>query len=282
MQFNIKLTEYPENGTGTVTIYDDLVGLPDDVEIDHTHKSPAPLLELNPFTNEYYELPEPADEKYYRKQDLLAKSVGRSKKKIQELIRAGSPWQYFVTLTFSPEKIDRTDFTLCSKKVRKWLQNIRRNNGAESMRFICVPELHKDHESWHAHVLLANVGTLKLTDSFHTTRKGQKIYNIDGWQWGFSTAIDIGSTADDSIKLSKYVTKYFTKQSFLRAKNKHRFFASNNIPKPCVTKWIYESDEDRNAIIDSILSQRKYKVIYNAHFDGSYVNADYLEITKDD
>lgn len=280
MQFNIKLTEYSESGTGTITIYDDLVGMPDDIEIDRSHKDTGPQLELNPFTGEYMEVTETEEEKYYRKQALLTKSVGRSKKKVQELMRAGSPWEYFVTLTFSPQKIDRTDFTLCSKKIRKWLQNIRRNEGAENMRFICIPELHKDCESWHAHALLSGVGNLKLTDSGHKTKKGQTIYNIDGWTWGFSTAIEIGSAADDSIKLSKYVTKYFTKQSFMRCKNRHRFFASNNIPKPRVTRMVYENEEDKEAIIDSILQKKGYEIAYNAHFDGSFVNADYLEVTK--
>lgn len=278
MQFNIKLTEY--NGNGTITIYDDLVGVPDDIEIDHSHKDADPPLDFNPFTGEYEEIPEADDKKFYRQQELLAKSVGRSKKKVQDLMRAGSPWEYFVTLTFSPTLIDRTDFTLCSKKIRKWLQNIRRNEGAGDMRFICIPELHKDKSSWHAHALLSGVGKLNLTDSGHRTRKGQIIYNIDGWKWGFSTAIAIGTDAEDSIKLSKYVTKYFTKESYMLAKNRHRFFASNNIPKPRITKWTYENEEDKNTIINSILQKNNYEVVYNAHYDGSYVNADYLEVKK--
>lgn len=277
MQYNIKLKEYKDSAT--LIIYSDLVGISDDITINHTKnkkEKDAIKYDINPFTGEKYVIEETDEEKFYRKQEYLAKSLTRTKKTIRELIRAGAPWDYFITLTLAPNKIDRMDYNLCTSKVRKWFQNLRRIEGAGNMRFLCVPEEHKDG-AWHFHALIADAEKIKLTDSGHTTKQGQRIYNLDGWHLGFSTAIEVGQDAEDSIRLATYVTKYLTKHSITLI-GRHRYFASNNIPKTRETKLIYEGQDDLQTLYSNILY--KYDTVSSSHFLGDYVDLDYIELKK--
>lgn len=78
MQFNIKLKEYTETGTATITIYDDLVGVPDNIEIERSNKKSTSnvIYELNPFSGQYEEMELIVDEeeKFHREQENLQHS----------------------------------------------------------------------------------------------------------------------------------------------------------------------------------------------------------------
>lgn len=271
MQYNARLIEYSDTGTATLVLYDTFIGSAGGELKQAEH--------IEPFTHTTVREKDilTSEEQYYKSQENLQKSVGRSKRNILELMRSVK-WEYFITLTFDPKKIDRTDFTVCTKKVRKWLQNQRRN--ATDLIFICIPELHSDLESWHAHAVLANVGNMQFAESGHTTKKGQPIYNLSGWTWGFSTAIPVDDEPETTIKLAKYITKYLTKESYLVTKNRHRYFASNNIPKARKQRFAYLSAEDKERLVSEVL-QQGYKVVWQSRHEGQYIKAEYLEVIKD-
>lgn len=183
---------------------------------------------------------ETSEQKQARENLNLINSVNRTKKAIYDLARS-CEWELFVTLTFDGNKIDRTDFKLCMAKVRVWLQNQRRDY-APDLKFIIVPELHKDGKSWHCHGLLCGIGDMHLIDSGKVA-VGKKayarvglytayptIYNLSGWKWGFSNAMRIHNNIGH--KTEKYITKYITKQSCALAKGCHRYYASKNLQKP--------------------------------------------------
>ena len=252
MRFNIKLTEYAN--TATISIYGDLVGFDDDFERKTSHTTikddvPEDAI-ISPFTNEILtpssiKSSEEIIDEYKTKQESITKSIQRSKRNILTLIRSMDLTNaYFVTLTFDKSKVDRTNFSICCSKTRIWLQNQRKRYGADNMSFICVPELHpKKMDAWHMHLIISNWEEIPITDSGHKDNSGRIIYNLDSWRYGFSTAVKIEEDPMTSIKLSKYVTKYFTKESSMIAHNRHRYFASQNIPKPKISKWYYENDQ---------------------------------------
>lgn len=164
-------------------------------------------------------------------------SVNRTVNQIYTIARSNK-WEYFVTLTINPEKLDNTDFNLISEKLNIWTNNLKKRY-APDLKYIIVPELHKDKTKWHFHGLFANIGKMPLTFSgkvcvgkfiYDYVRKpyATKIYNIPLWKYGFSTVTIIR----DSGKASSYITKYITKDLSHILQNQHRYVASQNIKKP--------------------------------------------------
>lgn len=131
---------------------------------------------------------------------------------------------YFVTLTLSPEQIDRYDIAAVLRKMRSWLDNRVRRNG---LVYILIPEHHKDGAiHWHgffndADVGMVDSGTVKPATGGRPKRPrsakqrqawldagGQIVYNIADWSLGFSTAIPLYGDYDAAIA---YTCKYIAK-----------------------------------------------------------------------
>lgn len=174
-------------------------------------------------------------------------SVNRSVNQIYSIARSNR-WEYFVTLTIDPVKLDSTNFKLITEKLNIWTNNLKKRY-ASDLQYIIVPELHKDKLKWHFHGLFANVGNIPFKFSGKTcfgkfvydyARKpyASKIYNLPLWRYGFSTATKVR----DSAKASSYITKYITKDLASILQNKHRFFASQNIDHP--KERVYNVDYD--------------------------------------
>lgn len=155
----------------------------------------------------------------------LLSSRSRTMQAIYSIARANM-WDYFLTLTFDPAKIDSTNYDVVVKAVSVWLSNLRRI--APDFKYILVPELHADGKKWHIHGLLADIGDLKkrLVDS-GKVKNDCKIYNMDIWKYGFSTVSEI----KDSGKASSYISKYITKEMLVHLKFRKHYWASRNCLK---------------------------------------------------
>jgi hypothetical protein len=153
-------------------------------------------------------------------------NVDRARKRavarLNDLIRCND-WQYFVTLTFNGDLIDRGDYNALIRKVNTYLDNRVRRHG---WYYVGVVEYHKDHRGLHFHFLVA--GDLSVVDSgcvlrpvggrpvkrSTAHRQGyldqdlRTVYNISDWSLGFSTAIEVYG---DPRALARYVGKYLTK-----------------------------------------------------------------------
>ena len=158
----------------------------------------------------------------YRSQTV---SQNRTINNIYEITRSNM-WEYFITLTFNPQKIDRFNYDECSKALSGWLKNIK-NNYAPDLKYILVPELHKDG-AYHFHGLIANCGKMSFKDSGHKTKTKQIIYNIENYKLGFTTATKV----TDTSKASNYITKYITKELCATTKGKKRFIKVFRCPIP--------------------------------------------------
>lgn len=178
-------------------------------------------------------------EEAMRHQRCVISSVNRTKNMIYNYAR-GNVWEWFITLTFSKEKVNRYDYKECSGKLRKWLNNVK-NKYAPELKYLVVPEQHKDG-AWHFHGLLSNTGNIKFNKAFNKktgellyTKSNLPILNFGSYKMGFSTATAITDTA----KASSYITKYITKELAVNTKGFRRYYPSSNLDLPLKSFFIY-------------------------------------------
>lgn len=170
--------------------------------------------------------------------EYLRHSINRTRNSIYYLSRS-NVWDWFVTLTLDPAKVDRYDYVECSKKVRKQLNNIK-NRYCSDMYYLLVPEQHKDG-AWHFHGLFGDCGELEFVDSSRLDAKGNTIFNIEAYKLGFSTATRV----TDTERVSSYICKYITKELCDVVPGRQRYWVSNNVcraPKyqACIDDWNYQ------------------------------------------
>lgn len=162
-----------------------------------------------------------------RKAEPSAEDLARSRRRAAATVREialCTPFDYFVTLTLDPLKIDRYSIDEAVKRMRSWLDNRVRRHG---LRYILVPELHRDgavhfHGFFNAEgCTYLDSGTLKIpgrksprkivkasTREKYLQEGAQIVYNISDWSFGFSTAIPLyGERAAAVSYVCKYVTK---------------------------------------------------------------------------
>lgn len=191
------------------------------------------------------------NKKYEEDKDrTINNSQNRSINKIYEITRANK-WEYFITLTFSPEVVDRYNYDDITKVLHNWLKNIKQNY-SKDLKYIIVPELHKDG-AYHFHGLIADIGNLKLVDSGHKTKTNDIIYNIENYDLGFTTCTKV----KNNQKVSSYITKYITKELCITTKGKKRYWCSYNLTK-AEKEYIKLNQEDKQILIDSLQGQIKY------------------------
>lgn len=128
-------------------------------------------------------------------------SMKRAKEKIFD-IAAVNDFDYFITWTLDPGKIDRYDPKEISKKLKRYLSDcVKRKNA----KYLIIPELHKDG-AIHLHGLLS--GDFVMVDSGVRDKKDHVIYNMPQWKLGWSTAIELYG---DKLNCARYITKYVNK-----------------------------------------------------------------------
>lgn len=174
-------------------------------------------------------------------------SVNRTVNQIYSIARSNR-WDYFITLTIDPRRLDSTDYKLILDKLSIWTNNLRKRY-APDLVYIFVPELHKDKTKWHFHGLFRNIGKIPLEFSgkvcvgkyvydFFRKPFATKIYNLPLWKYGYSTATII----HDSDKSASYITKYITKDLSHILKNQNRYVYSHNVNTPI--EKVYDIDYD--------------------------------------
>lgn len=146
----------------------------------------------------------------------LEASLSRTKSRVTELALC-NPWEYFVTLTLSPEKYNRNDLPTFKKNLSKFLNNLRFRYGW-AIKYLLIPEQHKDG-AWHMHGLFMGIPKSELTlFSLHDhlpmrvlrmLGEGRQIMNWKRYaeSFGYVTCEPIRNLE----ATAKYITKYITK-----------------------------------------------------------------------
>ena len=159
-----------------------------------------------------------------KSQHTKRSNTSRAKNKVYDLVQSNQ-WEWFITLTFDPEKINRTDYDECSKAVKYFIDETRRiSNG--NFKYIGLPEYHADGVSFHFHFLFSGIPSNCFILADNTSN--DEIYNLGTYTFGFSTATKVR----DSAKASGYIVKYITKTMTDNLKGKKRYWASRNLNKP--------------------------------------------------
>ncbi len=159
-------------------------------------------------------------------EDSRARSLRRTKAKVVAYALCNEH-QIFATFTFAKA---RQDVDLCKERMNNWLKNQKKRT-SPNLKYLVVPEFHKDGVSLHFHALLANYEG-KLTKAIDPKtdkrrRRGNKgLYNIPSYTSGFTDAVKIGDTSKDQQKVGHYISKYVTKD-MPRFKNKNRYWVSH-------------------------------------------------------
>lgn len=133
------------------------------------------------------------------------KGRNRAKKRFFDAMMSDYDLDCMVTLTFSPDKVERTSYADIIKRLSVWLDNRVRRRG---LKYLLVPEYHKDGVSIHFHGFM-NSAAMKLVDSGHK-QKGRKVYNVADFDFGFTTAVMLD---DNREHAAFYCYKYITKET---------------------------------------------------------------------
>lgn len=235
----------------------------------YSEKNPSvPLISLIDEADKKVHTYELSEERNERSSQV---SASRTISTLYEIARANI-WEYFVTFTFNRQKIDSSNYDLLSDKVSKWLNNIR-SRYAPDLKYLLVPELHKDGVHYHFHALIANTGNIDFIDS-GVKHNGNTIYNIGNWKFGFTTA----SKVIDSARASSYITKYITKDLCSVIKFKKRYWVSRNCYRPKVRTYCLPYEEIGKFLDDNIhLLQYTKEVV----IDSCGLAVTYIEMKKE-
>lgn len=174
-------------------------------------------------------------------------NVSRSLNEIYDLARAND-FQWFLTLTFDKQKVDRFDYESCSKVVKLFTRRLAKLG----CKWLIVPEQHKDG-AFHFHGLVA--GNLPLTDSgkkCYNKDLDQElpIYNLANYEFGFTTVTRIMKPD----RTASYIAKYLTKQIAV-PKGKKCYWASRSLARPTVE---YLDARDSSEFIFGVPSGVRY------------------------
>ena len=201
MAYNTKIKRFPGSNSIQVKTYS--------WTIDEEQKQP-----IKPDTPKVYD-----DVRKAQKKAILSEksSLRRTQNAVYDIARANEKsWEWFVTITFNPEKVNSFDYDEVTKKVTNYFNRMRKSN--PNMIYLGVPEKHKSGR-YHFHFLMGQCEKLEMTDSGHKTKNGQPIYNIGSYRLGFSTATRI----ENKARCTSYICKYITKDLYEHTKNKKRY-----------------------------------------------------------
>lgn len=192
-------------------------------------------------------------------EDNLRRSASRAKQKIYEISR-NEIWEWFVTLTLSPQKVDRFNYGECCKKVSQWLNNLRKK--CPDLKYIVVPEEH-EKGGYHFHGLFSGISEDMISYSGHDHYKtGDKIYNLASYKFGWSTMTKV----KNNEACVKYLTKYITKDLIQSTKGRKKYWVSRNVERPC-TAFSFQTDEDRcflwQELSEDAVYMKEYQNKYN-------------------
>lgn len=194
----------------------------------------------------------------------MVRSARRSRQTLYDIARCND-FDFFVTITFDKEKVERLNDEATRRTFTKWANFVRKK--FPSMFYCAVPEYHKKG-GLHYHLLVGGIKWDDLRPVFWKLDKhGAPIYSVMAWPYGFSTV----SRLKNREAAKHYVCKYITKQHYdLRFFRKRRFQTSHNISRP----RIYHMESTDGSVWQS-LSMNLWKVRYFAKskrygvFEGS-------------
>lgn len=190
-------------------------------------------------------------------------SLSATKNKIYNIARSNT-WEWFITLTFERENTNASDYDMITRRLHTFMNNLQKRK-CPDMKYLIVPELHADKQNYHFHGLVSGVDSLRFCFSGHFDDKGNPIFNILDWKYGFTTATRV----QDSGKASGYITKYITKDTELKLKNKKRYLCSQSVNRTEASFHVIDEEEFQKLYSDRI-TYAKNVIVPAAHQGINY------------
>lgn len=192
--------------------------------------------------------------------DNAMRSMRRARAKLRRLALANH-FEYFVTLTLDPAKIDRYDGAAVTKALNTWCDNMVRRHG---LRYILVPELHQlrpgeTQRAFHFHGFMAGPG-LQAVDSGHKIG-GRTAYNLPQWRLGFTTAQPLYGEYAAAVA---YCCKYIGKQEGERPLGRW-YYSGGALQEPAKLYTdldFYEVGENCEKAVEFSIPGAKMKVLH--------------------
>lgn len=227
----------------------------------------------------------------YSKKEVL-NSMGyslRRTKILMNMLLEMNDFDWFATLTFDKDKIDRTNDEVVYNAYKKYINNIKHQ--FPNFKYLTVLERHEDG-CIHFHLLIAGItpkqmglvnsgkvccswATLKngicskayfeKTKHLHTLTEtdGLAVYNVTTFIYGLTTVTRIASKERCNSYVKKYINKDIGKSTEIFKK---RFFYSSNLNVPQVVDRLIGAD---------FTSPKNIKQLFK---DNPHIkNADYLK-----
>lgn len=158
-----------------------------------------------------YVFPKPNKDLRLVNSENKERAIRRSKQKVFDMCFLNS-WDYFVTLTFDEEKVgNRKDLEGLKKKTLQFFKDWSKKY---KIKYLLIPELHKDGAlHWHG-LLQDSHNNIKMEKAETVSKSGREVYNICSWAnyKGFNTAVKISTDLESRSKISSYISKYISKE----------------------------------------------------------------------
>lgn len=241
----------------------------------------------------------------YKKKDIL-NSYGASLRRtiiLMNMLLAMNDFDWFWTLTFDKQKIDRTNDKEIFDCYVKYINNIKKQ--FLSFKYMTFPERHKDG-TFHFHLLTAGLTSKQMglvnsgkvcchwakkknkygiledigycsKEHFEKTKHlhelkdtdGEIIYNVTTFAYGFTTVSRIVSRE----RCNSYVKKYVEKALGSTEVFKKRFYYSSNLNVPYQVKKLIGADFTDTPVIEELELIKNNPLLSCAK--GVYMNEDY-------
>ncbi|MGE5629203.1 MAG: hypothetical protein ACM3X7_14040 [Solirubrobacterales bacterium] len=152
--------------------------------------------------------------------DKLDNNISRAKQRIFEYSMCND-FEYFITLTISPDKYDRTNLQNYYKHFRTFIKNYNRLKNTK-IEYVFIPEMHKDG-CWHLHGLIKGI----LKDDIFINENGYLDWRSYKERFGWVSMSVIRNRHKTSSYMTKYVSKSMSKT--VAELGAHTYYASKGL-----------------------------------------------------
>ena len=210
----------------------------------------------------------PKGDDWIKLNDFLKSMDRSSRRSLDNFYGYGlsNEWDYFVTLTFDIEKVDRDNDDIVKDVWSKWLKKVKVKN--PDIKVLLVPERHCKGQL-HFHGFMANID-ITLEQAFYPdnykivklrgqpikSKCGDFVFNIKEWDYGYSTCCILPPDTNKR-KVVNYCLKYLNKSNNI-GYNKKRYYRTHNLMFK--DKYYKYLDIDFNNVEDYFIAQGYKKV----------------------
>lgn len=133
--------------------------------------------------------------------EKLENNISRAKSTVLELALCNN-WNFFCTLTLNGKKHERSNLENFRKKFTQWLRDYNKKYNLK-IKYLLIPELHKDKVSWHMHGFIQGLPIEHLKINKHGYLDWNEYQKAFGW-----ISIDkIRSHEGAAVYVTKYISK---------------------------------------------------------------------------